>query len=143
MANLADSSARLSKSRARLSQSDGCALCCLQKLEDDETGEVYYTDIACRQLDLNACRCRNYAERARLVSSCLVLSADEPEAFAWLPGSCAYRRLAEGRELPAWHPLVCGDPQAVHRAGISARGQAVSEDDRHSYTVIRQLAGDC
>jgi len=121
---------------------DGCALCCLQKLEDEDSGEIYYTDIACRQLDIDACRCRNYAERSRLVSSCLVLSADRPEAFGWLPASCAYRRLSEGKDLPAWHPLVCGDPAAVHEAGISARGKAVSEDERQSYTVIRQLASE-
>ena len=91
---------------------DGCALCCLQKLQDEDSGEVYYTDIACKLLDVDACRCTDYSARAQLVSSCLVLSVNEPEAFGWLPGSCAYRRLSEGKELPVWHPLVTGDQPA-------------------------------
>ena len=118
---------------------DGCALCCLQKLQDEETDEIYFTDIACKLLDVDACRCTNYAARARLVSSCLVLSVDEPESFAWLPGSCAYRRLAEGKELPDWHPLVTGDAESVHDAGISVRGKAVSELEVTEYSVLRRL----
>ena len=118
---------------------DGCALCCLQKLQDEDSGDVYYTDIACKLLDVEACRCTNYAARARLVSSCLVLSVDEPEAFNWLPGSCAYRRLSEGKELPAWHPLVTGDPDSAHDAGISARGKAVSELEKTEHSVLRRL----
>lgn len=119
---------------------DGCALCCLQKLEDEETGDVYFTDLACRLLDTQACRCTDYAARARKVSSCLVLTADEPETFRWLPASCAYRRLAEGEDLPEWHPLLTGDPDSVHDAGISIRGKAVSENDTGSWTVLRKLA---
>ena len=118
---------------------DGCALCCLQKLEDEETGELFFTDIACRLLDTQACRCTDYANRVRLVSDCLVLSADHPEHFAWLPASCAYRRLAEGRALPEWHPLLTGDPESVHRAGISARGQCVSELETDEWTQLRRL----
>ena len=119
---------------------DGCALCCLQKLEDEETGEVYFTDIACRLLDTETCRCTDYGNRARLVSTCLVLSADEPEAFHWLPATCAYRLLANGNDLPEWHPLVTGLPDAVHEAGISARGKCVSERAQTSYSVLRQLS---
>ncbi len=119
---------------------DGCALCCLQKIEDEETGDVYFTDIACRLLDTESCRCTNYANRAKIVASCLTLSADEPETFRWLPGSCAYRRLAEGKDLPQWHPLRTGDPNSVHEAGISTLGKAVSETETGQWTVLRKLA---
>ncbi len=119
---------------------DGCALCCLQKIEDEETGDVYFTDIACRLLDTETCRCTNYAERAKLVSDCLVLSADDPDAFHWLPDSCAYRRLANGKDLPEWHPLLTGDPNSVHEAGISAKGKMVSETESGQWTVLRKLS---
>lgn len=119
---------------------DGCALCCLQKLEDEDTGDVYFTDIACKLLDTKACRCGDYANRAKRVSMCLVLSPDRPEAFRWLPDSCAYRRLAEGKDLPVWHPLITGDPESVHEAGISARGKVVSEIETQQWTVLHKLA---
>ena len=118
---------------------DGCALCCLQKFEDEETGDVYFTDVACRLLDTQTCRCTNYAARAKKVASCLVLSVDEPETFNWLPDSCAYRRLADGKDLPEWHPLLTGDPDSVHEAGISAKGKVVSETETGQWTVLRQL----
>lgn len=116
---------------------DGCALCCMQKLEDEDTGEVYYTDIACRLLNVNTCRCKDYAARAQKVSECLVLSSDDVAAFAWLPATCAYRLLAEGEALPEWHPLLTGEPDSVHKAGISAMGKAVS--DTSDWTVLRKL----
>jgi uncharacterized cysteine cluster protein YcgN (CxxCxxCC family) len=134
------------KSLAEMSQNeweslcDGCALCCLQKLEDEETGDVYFTDIACRLLDTQTCRCTGYASRAKTVASCMVLSVDEPQAFNWLPASCAYRRLAEGDDLPEWHPLLTGDPNSVHEAGISTQGKAVSETETQTWTVLRKLA---
>lgn len=118
---------------------DGCALCCLQKLQDEDTDDIYYTDIACKLLDVEACRCTNYAARSRLVSSCLILSVNEPQTFQWLPASCAYRRLSEGKDLPEWHPLITGDPESVHDAGISARGKAVSEREVSEYSVLRKL----
>jgi uncharacterized cysteine cluster protein YcgN (CxxCxxCC family) len=119
---------------------DGCALCCLQKLEDEDTGDIYFTDIACRLLDVEACRCTDYANRAKLVSTCLVLSADDLEAFNWLPGTCAYRRLANGQELPDWHPLLTGNPDSAHEASISARGKCSSELKTTQYSVLRKLS---
>lgn len=118
---------------------DGCALCCMHKVEDEDTGEVFYTDVACRLLDLGTCRCEDYANRVKQVSSCLVLSVDRLGDFDWLPGSCAYRRLANGQELPEWHPLITGRAESVHEAGVSMLGKAVSEKDTDDYTVLRQL----
>lgn len=107
---------------------DGCAKCCLIKLEDEDTGEISYTDIACRLLDLGLCRCTRYAERSRLVPDCVVLAPETVVDLGWMPSTCAYRLISERRDLPWWHPLVSGDPETVHRAGISVRGRAVSED---------------
>ncbi len=107
---------------------DGCARCCVLKLEDADTGRVHYTDIACRLLDAGTCRCGNYELRHRLVEGCVRLTAGNIATVAgWLPQSCAYRRLHEGRGLAEWHPLVSGDPESVHRAGISVRGRTVPE----------------
>ena len=109
---------------------DGCGKCCLHKLEDMDTGEIAYTNVACRLFDQGTCRCRNYPERNRLVPDCVVLSPDNVASLHWMPSTCAYRLLAEGKELAWWHPLVSGDPDTVHRAGISMRGRCVSE--RHA-----------
>jgi uncharacterized cysteine cluster protein YcgN (CxxCxxCC family) len=119
---------------------DGCALCCMHKLEDEDSGEIFYTDIACRLLDVDTCRCTNYSNRVSIVRECLVLSVDEPESFAWLPASCAYKRLANGQDLPTWHPLLTGDPDSVHDAGISVRGKAVSENTTTEFTVLQQMS---
>ncbi len=121
---------------------DGCGLCCLQKLEDEEEGGVYYTRIACRLLDLETCRCRDYVNRRQSVPDCIQLTPAQAGAFQWLPPTCAYRRLAEGQDLPLWHPLVCGDPQAVHRERISQSERmlseaSVAEDDWEDYLIFR------
>jgi uncharacterized cysteine cluster protein YcgN (CxxCxxCC family) len=115
---------------------DGCALCCMLKVEDEDTGEVFYSDVACKLLDLGTCRCTNYGQRAKLVPDCVVLTADNPEPYEWLPDTCAYRRLARGQELPEWHPLITGDPDSVHEAGISMKGRATSENDADELTVL-------
>ena len=108
---------------------DGCGRCCLLKLEDDETGEIFATDVACRQLDREACRCMDYPNRHEHVAGCLQLTPELIDEIDWLPPSCAYRRLDEGADLAWWHPLVSGDAATVHEAGISVRGRTVRELD--------------
>ncbi len=119
---------------------DGCARCCLHKLEEEDTREVVYTSVACHLLDIDQCRCRSYADRSRLVPDCLTLTPETVPDYYWLPKSCAYRRLSEGKDLPWWHPLVSGDPDTVHEAGISLRNKAISEtyvdiDDLEPYVI--------
>tara|TARA_B100000315_G_scaffold238372_1_gene256094 strand:+ start:2972 stop:3409 length:438 start_codon:yes stop_codon:yes gene_type:complete len=110
---------------------DGCARCCLHKLEDKDTGEVFYTRVVCRYLDEPRCKCRRYQERNTLVPNCVWLKPGNVAAFSWLPATCAYRLVAEGKELEWWHPLVSGSPDSVHEAGISVRGKILSEDYVH------------
>ena len=107
---------------------DGCGRCCLNKLEDIDTGRIEWTDVACRLLDGESCRCRNY-KRRRLVPDCVQLTPESVRALSWLPPTCAYRLVEEGRDLYWWHPLVSGDPESVHDAGISVRARTVSEKD--------------
>jgi uncharacterized cysteine cluster protein YcgN (CxxCxxCC family) len=108
---------------------DGCGKCCLHKIEDEITGDVHPTNVACRLLDRNSGRCSNYRGRRAFVPDCVRLTADQVDKLSWLPSTCAYRLRAAGEPLPEWHYLISGDPESVHRAGVSVRGWTVSEDD--------------
>jgi len=121
---------------------DGCGKCCLHKLEDADTGEIYPTNAACRLLDRHSCRCTNYRQRKALVPDCVRLDEKSIKRIGWLPSTCAYRLRREGKPLPEWHYLVCGDREAVHEAGMSVRGWTVSEDevgDLEQHVVDRLL----
>ena len=106
---------------------DGCGRCCLHKLRDEDTDAIHWTNVACRLLDRESCQCSDYTHRRRRVPDCVRLTPDALEEIDWLPPSCAYRRLQEGRDLAWWHPLVSGDPETVHTAGVSVRGRAIDE----------------
>jgi uncharacterized protein len=107
---------------------DGCGRCCLNKLEDWETGEIAWTRIHCTLLDGQSCRCRDYENRQKTVPDCIRLTVEEVRAISWLPPTCGYRLVRDGLDLYWWHPLVSGSPDTVHEAGISVRGRTVSED---------------
>ena len=107
---------------------DGCGLCCLIRFEDEDTGEIIPTRVACKLLDQQLCRCKDYPNRKAHVPDCIKLTPWNIEALKWMPQSCGYRRVFEGRPLASWHPLISGDPESVHRAGVSIRGQTISED---------------
>lgn len=119
---------------------DGCGRCCLHKLEYEDTGAIDYTDVACRLLDLSTARCSDYPGRRRHVPDCVQLSPDNLDSIDWLPATCAYRRLNEGRGLPRWHPLVSGTHDTVAKAGISVAGRvfpetAVDEEDLEEHVI--------
>lgn len=119
---------------------DGCALCCLHKLEEEDSGDIYYTRVACRLLDLKTCRCSDYQNRLGLVSDCLVLTPQNTRELHWLPGSCAYRLLAQGEPLPPWHPLVSKNVSSARKIAVSACHFAISErdadlDDMEQYII--------
>lgn len=119
---------------------DGCGRCCLVKLEDEDSGELFYTSLACRYLDHDSCRCTAYAERTRKVEDCVQITAALIPMLPGLPETCAYLRLSQGESLLPWHPLISGDPQSVARAGISVRGRVscqstVAEDDYQEHVI--------
>ena len=106
---------------------DGCGRCCLMKLEDEDTGDIYVSDVRCRLLDGETCKSTDYPNRLKVVPDCIKLTPENVRTIEWIPSTCAYRRIAEGKGLAWWHPLVSGDPESVHKAGVSVRGQTVSE----------------
>jgi hypothetical protein len=119
---------------------DGCGRCCLHKLQDEDSGATFYTNVACRLLDVDRCRCTRYRDRHRWVADCVRLTRGNLAMLEWMPSTCAYRLLYEGKPLPRWHPLVSGDPESVHRAGISVRGKVVDEravdpGDLHEHVI--------
>ncbi len=123
---------------------DGCGKCCLQKLEFEDNGEVAFTRVACRLLDGTTCRCTSYADRHTHVPDCVTLTPEAlPKVAYWLPRTCAYRLLHEGKKLLRWHPLRTGDPDSVHRAGKSVQGWTipeteVSEDDWEDHIIAEK-----
>lgn len=108
---------------------DGCGICCLYKVEDEDSGEVEMTSVACRFLDLENIRCQLYNDRKQAMPTCIKLTPSKVETLTWLPDTCAYRLVMRGQDLPDWHPLVSGDPESVHRAGISIRGKVIPESE--------------
>jgi uncharacterized cysteine cluster protein YcgN (CxxCxxCC family) len=121
---------------------DGCGKCCIHKLEDEETGEIHATNVACRLLNRRTAMCSDYRNRQAYVPECVRLTPAKLRDIDWLPSTCAYRLIDEGKPLADWHPLISGDPESVHRAGISVRGWTVSEDeagDLENHIVEREL----
>lgn len=121
---------------------DGCAQCCLVKIEDEDTGTVFLTRLACSLLDIGACRCKDYENRFERMPDCLSIDIKAVRKLKWLPESCAYRRLDEGRGLAWWHPLISGDPETVHQAGISVRGWTRSEKGVSEDRIARYIIGE-
>ncbi len=111
---------------------DGCGKCCLSKLEDEDTGDIYFTSVGCRLFDGATCRCSDYANRLARVPDCIGLTPDNVRTIPWLPSTCAYRLVAEGLDLYSWHPLLTGDSDSVHRAGVSMRGRVTANETEMS-----------
>ncbi len=108
---------------------DSCGKCCLNKIEDEDTNEIFFTSVVCNLIDLKTCRCTQYQNRTHLVPDCKDIKAEKYLQYDWLPTTCAYRLVAENKDLPSWHPLITGNPESVHEAGVSIRSYAITEDD--------------
>ena len=121
---------------------DGCGLCCMLKLEDEDTGDVYLTRIACKLLDIGKCRCSDYTRRHAKVDDCLRLTPELVDELSWLPETCAYRLVAEGKDLAWWHPLVSGSDETVHEAGVSVRAWALIETPSRAEQLYRYLIAE-
>jgi len=117
---------------------DGCGKCCLHKVIDDDTEDLYYTDIACRLLDTRTGACRDYLNRFKLVDDCFKVDPAHHESFVWMPPSCAYRRVAEGRDLPSWHPLLTGSKEAMYAARMAVRGRRTVAEDK-GYGLVERI----
>jgi uncharacterized cysteine cluster protein YcgN (CxxCxxCC family) len=117
---------------------DNCGKCCLHKLEDEDTGEIAFTRVVCELIDLESCRCTRYSERTILVPDCIDLKQHDFAAYTWLPATCAYRLLTDGKPLPDWHPLISGTPESVKDAGVSITSYAIKEsqvDDLEDHII--------
>jgi uncharacterized cysteine cluster protein YcgN (CxxCxxCC family) len=121
---------------------DGCGQCCLVKIEDEDSGNIFLTRLACSLLDVGSCRCKDYANRFARMPDCLSIDIKAVRKLKWLPQSCAYRRLHEGRGLAWWHPLISGDPETVHQAGVSVRGWVRSEKGVSEDKIARYIIGE-
>ena len=126
---------------------DGCGKCCLVKLQDEETDDIYYTSLSCQLLNIKSCKCSDYKNRHKTIPDCLQFTHDIVKEITWLPETCAYRLLEEGKDLFWWHPLVSGDPNSVHEAGISVRDWAINEkqvagEGYHKYILYENDSDD-
>jgi uncharacterized cysteine cluster protein YcgN (CxxCxxCC family) len=121
---------------------DGCGQCCLNKIEDEDSGRVFLTRLACSLLDLGSCRCKDYENRFQRMPDCLSVDLKAVQTLKWLPESCAYRRIDEGRGLAWWHPLISGDADTVHQAGVSVRDWARSEKGVREDDIARYIIGE-
>ncbi len=121
---------------------DGCGICCLFKMEDADTGEVQLTNVACRYLDLEQCRCQLYDVRGSAMPSCIKLTPSKVSKLTWLPPTCAYRLVMTGQPLPGWHPLISGDLDSVHRAGVSVKGCVMREADADMSRIEEYVVAD-
>ena len=121
---------------------DGCGICCLYKIEDEDSREVHLTSVACRFLNLETSTCQLYDQRINAMPTCVKITPSKVKNLTWLPETCAYRLILKGKPLPDWHPLVSGDPNSIHRAGISVKGRVVSESSANMNNLEEYVIED-